>query len=58
MHGADGPGPVHLNLAFREPLTGTAAPLPARHGSEGGRPGRGEPGPATDVELEPLRGRG
>jgi len=34
--GPGGPGPVHLNLAFREPLLGQAGPLPA--GRDGGRP--------------------
>lgn len=31
-----GPGPVHLNLAFRDPLTGSAGALPA--GRDGGAP--------------------
>ena len=56
VHGANGPGPVHLNLEFREPLIGTAGPLPSRQGPKvvvgDDRPG------AIPTELEPLRGRG
>ncbi len=54
MHGAAGPGPVHLNLAFREPLTGDAGALPPRPGLVVVRPGVAA-GPAS---MEPLRGRG
>jgi 2-succinyl-5-enolpyruvyl-6-hydroxy-3-cyclohexene-1-carboxylate synthase len=56
LDGAAGPGPVHLNLAFREPLTGEPAPLPPP-------PDRGTVPPAGLEELpfvlaEPLGGRG
>jgi len=32
LQGRSGPGPVHLNLEFREPLTGPATALPPRPG--------------------------
>ncbi len=53
--GRSGPGPVHLNLAFREPLTGDVDALAPRPGPRLAGAGLTV---TTEVELEPLRGRG
>lgn len=55
------PGPVHLDLAFREPLLGTAGELPpAREGGEGPWAWRNPPGAPEDPVIDPrqdLQGR-
>jgi 2-succinyl-5-enolpyruvyl-6-hydroxy-3-cyclohexene-1-carboxylate synthase len=53
-HGPDGPGPVHLNLAFREPLGGEAGMLPPQLGLHVATP----PEAATGRLRVPLGGRG
>lgn len=52
-----GPGPVHLNIAFDDPLVGDAGDLPA--GRPGGRPWhavvRGSSGDVASADLDRLR---
>jgi 2-succinyl-5-enolpyruvyl-6-hydroxy-3-cyclohexene-1-carboxylate synthase len=54
LHNPSGPGPVHLNLAFREPLTGDLGDLPPRADVEASAEDR----PALAVTGEPLGGLG
>jgi 2-succinyl-5-enolpyruvyl-6-hydroxy-3-cyclohexene-1-carboxylate synthase len=54
LHGASGPGPVHLNLEFREPLTGMADELPPHAGPRLVIPTED----SVPALAEPLGGRG
>jgi 2-succinyl-5-enolpyruvyl-6-hydroxy-3-cyclohexene-1-carboxylate synthase len=54
------PGPVHLNLAFREPLLGTPGPLPPGRGPDGAwawRPPAAVPAEPTISLADDLAGR-
>ncbi len=48
------PGPVHLNLAFRDPLVGAAAPVVERIDAPAALPGDGAEWGLTDEELGRL----
>ena len=50
LDGPAGPGPVHLNLAFREPLVGRSGPLP--EGRDGGQTWHGVGGSRLAVARE------
>ncbi len=50
------PGPVHLNLAFREPLVGSPGELPDRRGELPSLPPEGAEWGLTDEELGRLVG--
>lgn len=54
LHGPSGPGPVHLNLAFREPLTEVPGTLPRSTDTRASVEGR----PAPIATSAPLEGRG
>jgi 2-succinyl-5-enolpyruvyl-6-hydroxy-3-cyclohexene-1-carboxylate synthase len=58
LHGANGPGPVHLNLAFREPLTEVPDELPARAATGPDGPPIAPARPSAPLRTPPLEGRG